>query len=36
MRPDGIVVTPPLLDYDLRFRAGSNPFKAKTFTGTYR
>src|SRR5215813_11305325 len=31
MRPDGIVVTPPLLDHDLRFRAGSKPFKAKTF-----
>ena len=31
MRPDGIVVTPPLLDHNLRFRARSKPFKAQAF-----
>ncbi|CFT65394.1 Uncharacterised protein [Burkholderia pseudomallei] len=31
MRSDGIVVTPPLLDHNLRFRARSKPFKAQAF-----
>lgn len=31
MRSNGIVVAPPLLDHNLRFRARSKPFKAQAF-----